>query len=57
MRITKGTVVNGHIVVEGETLKEGSVVTVLVEDERTFTLNPEEEAALLRSWYELAGLH
>ena len=57
MRITKGTVVNGHIVVEGETLKEGSVVTVLVEDERTFTLNAEEEAALLRSWYELAGLH
>ena len=49
MRITKGTVVNGHIVVEGETLKEGSVVTVLVADERTFTLNPEEEAALLEA--------
>jgi len=49
MRITKGTVVNGRIVVEGETLKEGSVVTVLVADERTFTLNPEEEAALLEA--------
>jgi len=38
MRITKGKVVDGQIVVEGESLTEGSVVTVLVSDERTFTL-------------------
>ena len=49
MRITKGKVVDGHIVVEGESLSEGSVVTVLVADERTFTLNAEEEAALLEA--------
>ena len=49
MRITKGKVVGGHIVVEGESLREGSVVTVLVADERTFTLNAQEEAALLEA--------
>ena len=49
MRITKGKVVNGQIVLEGESLNEGSVVTVLVSDERTFTLTDEEEAVLLRS--------
>ena len=49
MRITKGKVVNGQIVVEGESLNEGSVVTVLVSDERTFTLTGEEEATLLHS--------
>ena len=49
MRITKGKVVEGQIVVEGESLTEGSVVTVLVSDERTFTLNPEEEAAFLEA--------
>jgi hypothetical protein len=46
MRITKGTVVEGRIVVEGEALSEGSSVTVLVE-EGGFTLSAEEEAALL----------
>lgn len=49
MRITKGKVVAGHIVVEGEALKEGSTVTILVADERTFALNDEDEAALLES--------
>lgn len=49
MRITKGKVVGGQIVVEGESLTEGSVVTVLVSDERTFTLDAEEEAALLEA--------
>jgi hypothetical protein len=46
MRITKGMVVDGRIVVEGEPLSEGSVVTVLVADEGAFTLTAEEEAAL-----------
>ena len=49
MRITKGKVVNGSIVVEGEPLDEGAVVTVLVSDERVFTLSPDEEAILLES--------
>ena len=49
MRITKGKVVDGRIVVEGESLDEGSVVTVLVSDENTFTLTEEEETALLES--------
>ncbi len=49
MRITKGKVIAGQIVIEGESLREGSTVTILVPDERTFTLNPEEEAALLEA--------
>jgi hypothetical protein len=49
MRITKGKVVDGRIVVEDEALAEGSEVTVLVSDERTFTLTREEESALLES--------
>ncbi len=49
MRITKGKVVNGNIIVEGESFNEGSVVTVLVSDENTFTLTDTEEAALLES--------
>ena len=47
MRITKGKVVGGHVIVEGEPLAEGSTVTVLVSDERSFTLGEEDEAALL----------
>ena len=49
MRITKGKVVNGNIVVEGEPLDEGAVVTVLVSDEHVFTLSSDEEATLLES--------
>ena len=49
MRITRGKVVDGRIVVEGESLDEGSVVTILVADENRFTLTAEEEAALVDS--------
>jgi hypothetical protein len=49
MRITKGTVIDGRIVVEDEVLDEGSSVTVLVSDESTFTLTDQEEAALLET--------
>ena len=49
MRVTKGKVVNGQITVDGESLDEGSVVTVLVSDEKTFTLTDTEEAVLLES--------
>ena len=52
MRITKGRVVNGSIVVEGEPLDEGAVVTVLVSDEHVFTLSPAKEAILLESMAE-----
>jgi hypothetical protein len=49
MRITRGKVIGGKIIVEGESLDEGSVVTVLVSDETAFTLTEEEEVALLES--------
>ena len=49
MRITKGKVVGGHVIVEGEPLDEGSTVTVLISDERTFTLDEGEESALLQA--------
>ena len=49
MRITKGKVVGGHIVVEGESLREGATVTILVPDEGAFTLSPEDEASLLEA--------
>ena len=35
--------------VDGEQLEEGSNVTVLVTDERTFQLNPAEEMELLQA--------
>ena len=44
MRIRKGKVVGGHVMVQGESLEEGSTVTVLISDERTFTLDGEEAA-------------
>jgi hypothetical protein len=48
MKVATGKVVDGKVVLEGEPLPEGSVVTVLSrEDEEGFDLSPEEEAALL----------
>ncbi len=48
MRVTTGTVVDGKIEVAGERLPEGLTVTILApEDEQTFELDPEAEAALL----------
>jgi len=48
MKVATGKVVEGKVVVEGVTLEEGSVVTVLArEGEGTFELTPEEEAELL----------
>ena len=47
MRIIRGKVVDGRVVVEGEALSEGATVTVLAPDEATFTLSEEDEAALL----------
>ena len=48
MKIATGIVVDGKVVVEGEPLAEGSVVTVVArEDDEGFDVSPEEEAALL----------
>ena len=47
MRITKGRVTDGRIVVEGELLAEGAEVTVLSVDEPGFELSDDDEAALL----------
>jgi len=53
MRVTIGRVVDGRIEVPGESLPEGSTVTVLArENEETFTLGPEQEAALLEAMAE-----
>ncbi|HSS48079.1 MAG TPA: hypothetical protein VLX28_03965 [Thermoanaerobaculia bacterium] len=50
MQLATGTVVNGKVVVEGEALPEGSMVTILVrEAAETFEVPPELEAELLES--------
>ena len=47
MQLATGTVVGGKIVVDGDPLPEGTVVTVLARDaDETFTLPPELEAEL-----------
>lgn len=47
MRVATGKVVDGKVVVEGEPLEEGTVVTVLaVDDEESFTLSADQEEAL-----------
>ena len=50
MRITSGRVVAGTILVEGEPLPDGSIVTVLARDaDETFELGPRAETELLES--------
>lgn len=50
MQLAVGTVVGGKIIVEGEALPEGSVVTVLARDsDETFEVPAELEAELLES--------
>ena len=45
-----GKVVNGKVVVEGDPLEEGSMVTVLAqEDEEDIELTAEQEALLLKA--------
>jgi hypothetical protein len=54
MKIATGTVVDGKVVVEGESLAEGSTVTVLLrDDDEGFELTPEEEQQLLESIAEI----
>jgi len=48
MQIASGTIVGGKVVVEGLTLPEGTVVTVLARgDEAAVRLPPQQEAELL----------
>ena len=48
MKVATGKVVGGKVVLEGEPLAEGSVVTVVAkEGDETFDVSPEEERALL----------
>jgi len=50
MKVATGIVVDGKVVVEGESLAEGSTVTVVLrEDDEAFELTPEEEEELLES--------
>jgi hypothetical protein len=50
MRVSTGRVVEGKVVLEGESLAEGAVVTVVVrEDDDTFDVSHEEEQALLEA--------
>jgi hypothetical protein len=50
MQLATGIVVDGKVVVEGEPLPEGAVVTILVrEADETFEVPPELEAELLES--------
>ncbi|MSV28482.1 MAG: hypothetical protein EXQ52_07025 [Bryobacterales bacterium] len=49
MRITKGRVLGGRIVVEGEPLADGVDVTVLCADEPGFELSDADQAELLQA--------
>jgi hypothetical protein len=50
MTFATGRVVEGKVVLEGEPLAEGSVVTVVArDDDETFEVSPEEERALLEA--------
>jgi hypothetical protein len=56
MKITTGIVVDGKVVVEGESLAEGSTVTVVLRDnEEAFELTPAEEDELLDSIAQIEG--
>ena len=50
MQLATGTVVGGKIIVEGESLPDGTVVTILArEAHETFEVPPELETELLES--------
>ncbi|MGH9196184.1 MAG: hypothetical protein ACRD1T_10640, partial [Acidimicrobiia bacterium] len=50
MQLTTGTVVGGKIIVEGDPLPEGAVVTILARgSDEPFVVPPELEAELLES--------
>ena len=48
MKISTGKIVGGKVVLDGEPLTEGSVVTVVArEDDETFDVSAEDERALV----------
>jgi hypothetical protein len=50
MKVSTGRVIGGKVVLEGEPLTEGSVVTVVArDDEETFDVSPDDERALLEA--------
>ena len=50
MKVATGKVVGGKVILEGEHLSEGTVVTVVVHDDAdVFDTTPEEEHALLEA--------
>ncbi|KQY85585.1 hypothetical protein [Pelomonas sp. Root1444] len=54
MQLTTGTVIGGKIVIEGDPLPEGTVVTILARDrDETFLVSPQLEAELQASLGEL----
>jgi hypothetical protein len=53
MKVATGKVVDGKVLLEGEPLTEGSIVTVLAEDDdETFDVTPEQEQELLAAMAE-----
>lgn len=54
MQVTTGTVIEGKVVVEGVSLVEGSVVTVLSrEPDEPLALSPQDEEELLAAKAEI----
>lgn len=53
MHVIPGKVVDGKIVIEGEPLEEGTVVTVVVSDEGPWVPTPKLKAELLASLQEV----
>jgi len=53
MKVATGKVVDGKVLLEGEPLAEGSIVTVLAQDDdETFDVTPEQEQELLAAMAE-----
>jgi hypothetical protein len=54
MKVATGTVIDGKVVVEGESLEEGTKVTVVLRDDAdSFDLTPQQEQELLDSIAEI----
>lgn len=54
MKLMQGKVVGGAVVVDGEALEEGALVTVLVRDESDVSLTDEDEDELVAAREEIA---
>lgn len=49
MEVTTGTVVDGKVVVDGRPLREGTTVTIVVDEDNRECLTASQQASLLRS--------